>query len=804
MSKHLSRTRLPLRLLAGMFGILLLTYLVRRAGPAKLLESIATLGWGLSLVIALGGLSHVVKTLAWRLTLLDEKRQVSFARMLGLRLASEAVGQLGGLGQLFGEGLRVSLLGPAMPLASGITSVTLDRAFFVLSAAVVSIVGLVAVLIALPLPHALSIYASVFASILLSVILVTALAVTKRWPIFSGTARILGRIRYFSAWIERERALIHSVENKLLDFYHHTPGAFWGSFTLNLACHAAAVFEVFLILWLMGAKVGLFAALAIEALTKLVNIVGTFNPGNIGTYEGGNMLIVEMFGLSGAAGLTLAFTRRLRAIFWAAVGGLCLVVLSKWTKKNKSDDRTDVIQVGQESVSQPEIQGKNSASNHSHLAVVLANDLGGISFGSPLPEVGALPVLLRAILGARKAGASRIVVVIDRETGPWIQRALLRTLRLPPSVEWREGDVAETSWAALLGRFAGELQEDKSLVLVAGDRTYHPSLHRRASEWAGDGDALALTTGKQLVGILALPRDLVLGLAKQCPSNAGTTLVDLHDWLISIDSVQCEQVEEEKWQRVLTPQQCVAAENKLDRWLVKPTDGIFARMNRRVSIPISRQIMRFPVTPNMVSLFTLGVSLAAGVFFGLGGYWKMLMGAILSVFASILDGCDGEVARLKLQESDFGCWLETICDYLYYLFIFAGMTIGLVRSSGNRDYLVWGAFLVFGAVASFFTVGLQRHQLTTGRPEQYLGVWHREADNRRSNPFLYLGRRTEFIIRRCFLPYAFLFFALFHILNWAFLAAAVGANVVWMIALYSYFTFPAVHGSTVSSPAPSA
>src|SRR5229473_3393307 len=132
--------RLPLRLFAGMLGVLLLTYLVWRAGPAKLLESIATIGWGLGLVIALGGVSHLVKTWAWRLTLLDEKRQVSFARMLGLRLGSEAVGQLGALGQMFGENLRVALLSSTIPLATGIASVTLDRAFFVLSAAVVSTV----------------------------------------------------------------------------------------------------------------------------------------------------------------------------------------------------------------------------------------------------------------------------------------------------------------------------------------------------------------------------------------------------------------------------------------------------------------------------------------------------------------------------------------------------------------------------------------------------------------------------------------------------------------------------------------
>jgi uncharacterized membrane protein YbhN (UPF0104 family) len=254
--------------------------------------------------------------------------------MLGLRLASEAVGQLGGLGQLFGEGLRVSLLSPEMPLASGISSITIDRAFFIVSAAVLSIVGLLAVLIVLPLPHALTLYASLFMFILLGVVLLTAVAVRNRWPVLSGVARILGQIRYFRAWIERERSLIHTVENNLLDFYHYTPGAFWASFVLNLACHAAAVFEVYLILWLMGAKVSLFAALAIEALTKLVNIAGTFNPGNIGTYEGGNMIIVKLFGLSGAAGLTLAFTRRLRAIFWAAVGGLCMVVLARPNKQS--------------------------------------------------------------------------------------------------------------------------------------------------------------------------------------------------------------------------------------------------------------------------------------------------------------------------------------------------------------------------------------------------------------------------------------------------------------------------------------
>ncbi len=598
---------------------------------------------------------------------------------------------------------------------------------------------------------------------------------------FQGRARVLSRVRFFRRWIERERSLIHLVESKLLDFYHHTPGAFWGSFALNLACHGAAVFEVYLILWLMGVKMSFIAALAIEALTKLVNVVGIFNPGNIGTYEGGNMLIVKIFGLSAAAGLTLAFTRRLRAIFWAGVGTLCLVVLSK-----SGNAATSVAQ-----------KTTPTKQRGGPIAIILANSLSGDpSFQSRLPEVGALPVLLRAILGAKKAGASRIIVVVAQATRFCVVRDLERTGRLPESVEWFQLGAGETSLATLLGQLVGV---EENLVLMAGDRTYYPSLHRRAAEWSGAADALALTSGNQLVGIHALSPALVTDLAHQAPSHIDS-IEDLDAWLAPRHAIEREDVPADQWQRILTPQDCLAAERKLDRWLVKPTDGLFARMNRRVSIPISRQLIRFPITPNMVSLFTLGVSFLAGVYFAFGGYWNMLLGALLSVFASILDGCDGEVARLKLQESDFGCWLETICDYLYYLFVFAGMTIGLVRSSGSRGYLVWGGLLLFGAVASFVMTGLQRHRLAAGRPEQLLAIWQRKADSQRSNPFLYFGRHTEFVVRRCFMPYALLFFALFNITQVVFVLAALGANVVWLIALYSHHTFSRIQPSTVASP----
>ena len=788
------RSQWALRMLAAIFGAGLLIYLVGRVGLEKVGEDVLRLGWGLALVIALGGASHLVRAWAWRLALTDWSSEVSFSRILQLRLASEAAGQVGAFGQLFGEGLRISALSPKIPIDCCISSVALDRALFIATGAMVSIAGIVAALLIVSLTHALRLYAMLFAVILISLLFGVALAILKRWPILSRSARTLCRWRWMNDRVGNVLPLIKSVENKLFDFHRNTPGAFWASFILNLVGQGLAVLEVYLILWLLGAKVGFLGAFVLEALTKMVNVVGTFNPGNIGTYEGGNMLIAKIFGLSGGIGLAVAVTRRLRAIFWAAVGGLCLVLLSKSRVHADSDNRTPVDSVRSRG------SGESGQASQPFTAVVFANrfqEVGG--GGSPRLRVGTLPILLRDILAVQRAGARRIIVCADSVTGFGLQRELLDTGRLPHCVEWIE-TYSKTELPHLLRQIASEWGVDR-LMLIAGNSTYHSSVIRRASEWNGRG-ALALTSGDQLAGIYVLSADVVHSLAERRACRL-RSLEQVHVWLILNDSVHCEPVPEEMWQRVLTQEDRISAERKLDQWLVKPTDGIFARMNRRISVPISRQIIKLPITPNVVSLFTLGVGFAAGLLFARGGYWNMLIAAVLSVSASILDGCDGEVARLKLMESDFGCWLETVCDYLYYLFIFAGITIGLWRNSETKTYLVWGGLLLLGAITSFLVTGLGRHRLANGRPEQYLRIWQAKAESRRSNPILYIGRHTEFLIRRCFLPYALLFFAALNITRVALVLSAVGANLVWLISLYSYRTFVGSRRSPVEDCAAS-
>ena len=324
------KTRQTLRYLVPVLGILLLVWLVLRTGTSTVLQEIKTIGWwGFGLVLLLGGLSHLIKTWSWRLSFQCDIRNISFARTLGLRLISEAIAILGLPGQVLGEAARVSLLGSDVPMANSISSVTLDRGLYIVTSAVVSFAGMIAAVFLLSLSHTWRVYALL--SALGSAVLLTALgvAIGKRWPVFSGVARAIGQLGWTKTWLDGKQSVIEAAESNLFDFFHKTPGVFWGSLVLNLASHATAILEVYILLFFMGTRKSLMVALVVEALTKLINVVGTLNPGNVGTFEGGNMIVARLIHVSGGAGLTIALCRRARILFWAAIGALCLTVMSK-------------------------------------------------------------------------------------------------------------------------------------------------------------------------------------------------------------------------------------------------------------------------------------------------------------------------------------------------------------------------------------------------------------------------------------------------------------------------------------------
>jgi Lysylphosphatidylglycerol synthase TM region len=322
-----------LRFAAILLSVALLACLVRRTGLHIVVQQTKTVGWGMALIIALGGISHLIKTWAWRLTFLCDLRQLSFGRTFALRLVSEGTGKLGIAGQVVGETTRIFLLGSSVPIANSVSSVTLDRGLYALTSAMVSVAGIVSALSLISLSKSWRLYLVLLASVLLLLLVATVVAVQRRWPVLSQCAGMIASLPWCRAWVTGKQSAIRSAENNLYQFCHEAPRMFWGSLSLNLACHCLAIVEVYLVLHFMRFPVSFVQALILEALTKLINVVGIFNPGNVGTYEGGNMILAKLIGASSATGLTLSLCRRARSLFWSTIAGLCLITI---TMSNKS------------------------------------------------------------------------------------------------------------------------------------------------------------------------------------------------------------------------------------------------------------------------------------------------------------------------------------------------------------------------------------------------------------------------------------------------------------------------------------
>ncbi|MFQ5986172.1 MAG: NTP transferase domain-containing protein, partial [Thermoplasmata archaeon] len=111
------------------------------------------------------------------------------------------------------------------------------------------------------------------------------------------------------------------------------------------------------------------------------------------------------------------------------------------------------------------------------------------------------------------------------------------------------------------------------------------------------------------------------------------------------------------WFDLDTPEMVGRAENTLLRNLAKKEDGPVARyLNRPLSRRISRRVVNWPLTPDHWTILSFSAAVAGSLFLAVGPLVGFVVGGLLAQFASILDGTDGEVARLRLTASARGGW----------------------------------------------------------------------------------------------------------------------------------------------------
>lgn len=192
----------------------------------------------------------------------------------------------------------------------------------------------------------------------------------------------------------------------------------------------------------------------------------------------------------------------------------------------------------------------------------------------------------------------------------------------------------------------------------------------------------------------------------------------------------------------------------LRRSLGKPSDGFFSRhLNRRLSWPISRLLIRLGARPNPVTIANLVLGLASAALLARGGLAATVAAGLLFQFVSITDGCDGEIARLTFRHTALGARLDNVCDAVVIVAFFLCLPAGLYAHSRDNGYLVLGGAMVL-SVAVFYLLLLLRVRLSRHRGNIAEIAHEVQNRGRAGRPLTWLeqlGTRLGFIYRKEFI-----------------------------------------------------
>ncbi|HEX2032270.1 MAG TPA: NTP transferase domain-containing protein [Actinomycetota bacterium] len=313
-----------------------------------------------------------------------------------------------------------------------------------------------------------------------------------------------------------------------------------------------------------------------------------------------------------------------------------------------------------------------------------------------LVRVGGLALVERAIRTALAAGVEGVVVVCGYHAGPVAAvatRAAPGRVKVVVAEDWEKGN------GASLVAAEPALVDEPSFLLLTADHLFAEGALAQLA--AGGAPAVLVDPAPdpavvdEATKVTIGSRGEVVALGKQVVSP----VVDCGAFLLGPDAFGAaraslaagrgtlsEAVEELArrrrvvavplrtgiwWQDVDTPADLSRARGLLRGSLRRSSDGpVSALLNRRVSIPISWALAPLRPNPDLVSVLAFAVGIVAAALLGMG---HGLAGGLLVQACSVLDGVDGEVARLALRAGPRGTLLDGVLDRVSDAAIIGGL-----------------------------------------------------------------------------------------------------------------------------------
>jgi CDP-L-myo-inositol myo-inositolphosphotransferase len=374
------------------------------------------------------------------------------------------------------------------------------------------------------------------------------------------------------------------------------------------------------------------------------------------------------------------------------------------------------------------------ASDKIYQAIVLATQANPMAVASKghkqfLGEVrvGGVSLLKRALLTLERQGLRRYTVVVA-------DSAVRDNLAGDPQiaaldVHWVINDERpeDDGYSVLLA--GAEVVGD--FIVVPADRVFEPKIAKQLLQRSHRGVMVAVSDNGDtglFSGGRALLSDLLVREAKAEPMDMGSVMTDL----VAADELTTLDVGAAYCQPIRDKQSLKKADSLLLNALRKPVDGIVARyVNRNFSLAVTRLIRNTPIRPNHITGVSLGIAFLgayASAQATPGSYWWLIVGAFLWQLASMMDGVDGELARLKFSGSKLGEWLDTLSDDIGRLVFFIGAGIGTSAVFGSSVWLVVLALAVTTQLG--LSLPLYRKLLQTGSGSHFALSWDSGSEDK--------------------------------------------------------------------------
>lgn len=201
---------------------------------------------------------------------------------------------------------------------------------------------------------------------------------------------------------------------------------------------------------------------------------------------------------------------------------------------------------------------------------------------------------------------------------------------------------------------------------------------------------------------------------------------------------------------------------------------------RHLSIRVTPALAATPMSANQITAASLLAGLGCTWAMMQGGWMVAVVGAVLLVVAYVLDNCDGEIARLKNQCSEFGMRFDSFVDWIVNAAFFAGLGIGVHRATGDA-WWEWMGWIAFAGSTINYAIGWLVELRARRRKGQAYDTTGREAAEQARRPetwyeWMVFAFRELSRADFCFIV---LLLAVLDV-HWLLLpAGAIGSQVYW-------------------------